>query len=89
MGSSWGRTNFISETWCATSSVIAESPRPCRAICQPTRPLSPRTRRLVCVMGSLSGESLIGLLESAGFKVAEKLVQGGMVPQVFIVAQKP
>ncbi|MDE1130798.1 MAG: class I SAM-dependent methyltransferase [Ascidiaceihabitans sp.] len=38
---------------------------------------------------SLSEESLIGLLENAGFKVAEKLVQGGMVPRVFIVAQKP
>ena len=40
-------------------------------------------------MGNLSKEILIGLLENAGFKVAEKLVQGGMVPQVFIVAQKP
>ena len=38
---------------------------------------------------SLSEESLIGLLENAGFKVTEKLVQGGMVPRVFIVAQKP
>lgn len=37
---------------------------------------------------SLSEESLIGLLENAGFKVTEKLVQGGMVPRVFIVAQK-
>ena len=38
---------------------------------------------------SLSEEILIGLLENAGFKVTEKLVQGGMVPRVFIVAQKP
>ena len=38
---------------------------------------------------SLSEEVLIGLLENAGFKVTEKLVQGGMVPRVFIVAQKP
>ena len=38
---------------------------------------------------SLSEESLIGLLENAGFKVTENLVQGGMVPRVFIVAQKP
>jgi len=38
---------------------------------------------------SLSEESLIGLLENAGFKVTEKLVQGGMVPRVFILAQKP
>ena len=38
---------------------------------------------------SLSEESLIGLLENSGFKVTEKLVQGGMVPRVFIVAQKP
>ena len=37
---------------------------------------------------SLSEESLIGLLENAGFKVTENLVQGGMVPRVFIVAQK-
>ena len=37
---------------------------------------------------SLSEESFIGLLENAGFKVTEKLVQGGMVPRVFIVAQK-
>ena len=38
---------------------------------------------------SLSEESLIGLLENTGFKVTENLVQGGMVPRVFIVAQKP
>ena len=38
---------------------------------------------------SLSEESLIGLLENAGFKVTENLVQDGMVPRVFIVAQKP
>ena len=38
---------------------------------------------------SLSEEGLIGLLENADFKVTEKLVQGGMVPRVFIVAQKP
>ena len=37
---------------------------------------------------SLSEESLIGLLENTGFKVTENLVQGGMVPRVFIVAQK-
>ena len=37
---------------------------------------------------SLSEESLIGLLEHAGFKVTKNLVQGGMVPRVFIVAQK-
>jgi ubiquinone/menaquinone biosynthesis C-methylase UbiE len=38
---------------------------------------------------SLSEESLIGLLENACFVIAEKLVQGGMVLRVFIVAQKP
>jgi ubiquinone/menaquinone biosynthesis C-methylase UbiE len=38
---------------------------------------------------SLSGKSLIVLLENAGFEVTEKLVQSGIVPRVFIVAQKP
>jgi len=38
---------------------------------------------------SLSEKSLIVLLENAGFEVTEKLVQSGIVPRVFIVAQKP